>query len=385
MGAPVLADVLGVGALGYGTPGHLNRWRLDDDGTIVEHWDVLQTVPTPSLIDNGMFWIFRRSISPIVPPPVLWSVPAIPLSWRSSRCDTRRMGVAGFMMQLFRQAPDKRQLVRSLALGGKGGNGTITSVDGTELSVRQTGEGDPLVLVHGSLDGIGAFSLVELRLAEDSSVWVYDRRGRGDSGDSEEYSLDREVDDLRAVIAATGAVPHVVAHSFGAVIALQAGLSGVPMRSLVVYEPPVNGEAIDAQQVERIHRAVEEGRIDDAIHDMAQHLAGITDDELAVAMKVPPIRKSLRDGARVVDREIEAIRTCDWSALPVTDVPTLILRGERSDAAVYPTADQTARIAVHAEITTLAGQGHLGHVFAPSAFATTVLEFTCRDPGACRP
>ena len=282
------------------------------------------------------------------------------------------------MVQLFRQAPDKRQLVRSLALGGKGGNRTSTSGDGTELSVRQTGEGDPLVLVHGSLDGIGAFSLVELSLAENHSVWVYDRRGRGGSGDSAEYALDREVDDLRAVITATGGVPHVVAHSYGAVIALQARLSGVPMRSLVVYEPPINGDAIDPQQITDIQLAVDESRLDDAIRDMATQLAGITDDELAIAMKVPPIKKSLRDGARVVGREIEAIRACDWCDVPVTDVPTLILRGERSDAAVYPTDDQTSRIASRAEITTLTGQGHLGHVFAPAAFATTVLEFVDR-------
>jgi pimeloyl-ACP methyl ester carboxylesterase len=235
-----------------------------------------------------------------------------------------------------------------------------------------------LVLVHGSLDGIGAFSLVELPLAEGYSVWVYDRRGRGGSGDSSEYALDREVDDLRAVITATGGVPHVVAHSYGAVVALQARLSGVPMRSLVVYEPPINGQTIDPQQITDIQLAVEEGRIDDAIRDTANRLAGITDDELAIAMKIPPIRKSLRDGVRVVGREIEAVRTCDWSGLPVTDVPTLILRGERSDAAVYPTDDQTSRIASRAEITTLTGQGHLGHVFAPSAFAITVLEFTDR-------
>ncbi len=282
------------------------------------------------------------------------------------------------MVQLFGQAPNKQQLMRSLALGGKGGNRTATSVDGVELSVRQTGNGDPLVLVHGSLDGIGAFSLVELRLAEEYSVWVYDRRGRGGSGDSSEYALDREVDDLSAVITASGGVPHVVAHSYGAVIALQARLGGVPMRSLVVYEPPINGETIDPKQIAGIQLAVDEGRIDDAIRDMATGLAGITGDELAIAMKVPPIRKSLREGARVVGREIEAIRGCEWSALPVTDVPTLILRGERSDAAVYPTNDQASRIASSGEITTLAGQGHLGHVFAPSAFATTVLEFADR-------
>ena len=209
-------------------------------------------------------------------------------------------------------------------------------------------------------------------------MWTYDRRGRGGSGDSAEHSLDLEVGDLRAVIKATGGVPHVVAHSFGAVIALQARLRGVPMRSLVVYEPPINGEGIEPQQIVDIQLAVEQERIDDAIRNMATRLAGITNDELSIAMKVPPIRKSLRDGARVVGREIETIRTCDWSPLPVADVPTLILRGARSDAAVYPTDDQTVLIAPGAEIATLAGQGHLGHVFAPAAFATTVLEFADR-------
>lgn len=282
------------------------------------------------------------------------------------------------MLQLFRQAPNKRQLARSLALGGRGGNRTATSGDGTQLSVRQTGSGYPLVLVHGSLDGIGAFSLVELRLAEDHTVWAYDRCGRGGSGDHSVYALDREVDDLRAVITEAGDVPHVVAHSFGAVIALQAGLRGVPMRSLVVYEPPINGEAIDPKQIAQIQLAVEEGRLDDAIVDMATRLAGITEDELAIAMKVPPIRKSLREGARVVGRELEAICRCDWSALPVGDVPTLVLRGECSGAAVYPTDDQASQIALIGETTALSGQGHLGHVFAPSAFAATVLEFADR-------
>ena len=90
------------------------------------------------------------------------------------------------------------------------------------------------------------------------------------------------------------------------------------------------------------------------------------------------VEVEVSDGAHVVGREVEAIRGCDWSALPVTDVPTLILRGEHSYAAVYPTNDQTSRIASRGEITTLTGQGHLGHVFAPSAFATTMLEFADR-------
>jgi pimeloyl-ACP methyl ester carboxylesterase len=278
------------------------------------------------------------------------------------------------MLELFRQAPDKRQLLRALALGNKGGDRTATSSDGTDLSVRTTGQGPPLVLVHGVLDGIGAFSLVELQLAEKYTVSVYDRRGRGGSGDGPEYSLDREVDDLRAVIAATHDTPHVVAHSFGASIALRAALEGVAMRSLVVYEPPINGDSISAQHLSDIRRAVDDDRLDDAIRTMALQLAGIAPEELSIAMSVPPIRKTLRRGVRVVVRELEAIRSCDWSGLPVTDVATLIINGGRSDAPAYPTEEQRSQIALDADTAELDGQRHLGHVFAPSAFAATVLD-----------
>jgi pimeloyl-ACP methyl ester carboxylesterase len=282
------------------------------------------------------------------------------------------------LLQLFREAPRKGQLLRSLALGNKGGDRTVISTDGTPLSVRKSGDGAPVVIVHGTLDGIGAFSLVELQLAERYSVWVYDRRGRGGSGDTVDHALDREVDDLRAVVSAVGAAPHVLAHSFGAVVALRARLAGVEMRSLTVYEPPINSDAIPAQVISDIRDAVEAGRVDDAIGMMARDLAGITDDELAIAMAVPPVRKRLRDGVRTAPRELDALRACSWDDLPLTGVPTLVLRGERHGSDAYPDAEQAGGIAAGAERATLSGQGHLGHVFAPTAFAVAVRAFLDR-------
>lgn len=295
-----------------------------------------------------------------------------------NECENRPMGVPRFLFQLFRSAPRKGQFLRSLALGNKRGDRSIVSADGTTLSARKTGHGTPVVIVHGTLDGIGAFSFVELQLAERSSVWVYDRRGRGDSGDADEYALDREVDDLRAIVAATGAVPHVVGHSFGAVVALQARSAGVEMRSLVVYEPPINADAIPPERVADIRRAVEERRPDDAIALMARDLAGVTDDELAVAMAVPPVRKRLRDGVRTAPRELDALRSCDWADLPMSGVATLVVRGDRDGSAAYPRSDQLAEIATGAEVATIDGQGHLAHVFAPVEFAATVRSFIDR-------
>lgn len=290
------------------------------------------------------------------------------------------MGVPRFLLQLLRQAPSRTQLLRSLALGSKAGDRTVTSADGTALAARCTGEGVPVVLVHGTLDGIGAFSLVELMLAERHAVWVYDRRGRGGSGDTDAHDVAREVDDLNAVVAATGAVPHVVAHSYGAVVALVAAAGGCEVRSLVLYEPPINRDALPEQRIAEIAGAVADGDVDRAIETMARRLAGITDDELAIAMAVPPVRARLRDGVRVAPRELEALRELDWSgvALPLRDVPVLLLRGGRRGSDAFPRPEQVPGLAAGAEIADLDGQGHLAHVFAPAAFASTIQAFLDR-------
>src|ERR671918_1415171 len=93
---------------------------------------------------------------------------------------------------------------------------TITSADGTTLAARWSGSGSPLVLVHGAIGDLDTFALIEGLLAERHSVWVYSRRGRGGSGDSPDYSLQREVDDVLAVVAAAGYGGRPLGHSWGA-------------------------------------------------------------------------------------------------------------------------------------------------------------------------
>lgn len=111
---------------------------------------------------------------------------------------------------------------------------------------------------------------------------------------------------------------------------------------------------------------------------LTRELAGLTDEERDIAMKVPPVRARLRDGVRRAAREVEAVRTSDWSMLPVTGLPVLVVRGERTDAATYPTAEQAARLAADVEVVTLPGQGHLGNVFAPFTLADTIRSFVDR-------
>ena len=116
---------------------------------------------------------------------------------------------------------------------------TITSTDGTKLAARWSGNGSPMVLVHGALGDLDDFALVEGLLAERHSVWVYSRRGRGGSGDGPDYAVQREVEDVLAVVAAAGDGAHLVGHSFGAVCCLFAATRSPSLRSLVLYEPPL--------------------------------------------------------------------------------------------------------------------------------------------------
>ena len=289
------------------------------------------------------------------------------------------MGLPAHLLRLFREAPNKRRFIRSLALGSKGGNQTAISADGTELSLRRSGSGSPMVLVHGTLDGMNTFSMVEPALAEHHEVTVYDRRGRGGSSDGSEYDLEREVDDLEAVLSTYERPAHVIAHSFGAVVAMKAALRGTQMASLVLYEPPMNGDRIPNDVAAAIEAAVEDGRPDDAIRLMASDLAGVSDAEVQIALAVPPVRKMLRDGTTTAPRELRALGTLSWDELPISDVPVRFLCGEHSDAPAYPDTGQFSVVSPRADVVTLAGQTHLAHSMDPNRFVEKVLDFTSRS------
>src|SRR5260370_21101604 len=107
---------------------------------------------------------------------------------------------------------------------------TITSPDGTTIAYDRTGAGEPLVLVGGAFSYRRYPAQVKLAelLAARFTVYSYDRRGRGDSGDTAPYAVEREIEDLAAVIGAAGGRAHVWGLSSGAVLALEAPAAGVP-------------------------------------------------------------------------------------------------------------------------------------------------------------
>jgi len=113
---------------------------------------------------------------------------------------------------------------------------TVTSADGTTIAYDRAGAGEPVVLVAGAFSYRrypGQVKLAEL-LSARFTVYNYDRRGRGDSGDTQPYAIEREIEDLAAVIGAAGGEAHVWGLSSGAVLALEAAAAGLPIRKLAV-------------------------------------------------------------------------------------------------------------------------------------------------------
>jgi pimeloyl-ACP methyl ester carboxylesterase len=118
----------------------------------------------------------------------------------------------------------------------------VRSADGTPIAVDRSGNGPPLVVVVGAFCDRSTTRPLAALLESSYTVYAYDRRGRGDSGDAETYAVEREVEDLDAVVAKTGVAPYVYGHSSGGALALEAAARGLSMRKIAVYEPPYAGD-----------------------------------------------------------------------------------------------------------------------------------------------
>src|SRR5919106_5798448 len=113
----------------------------------------------------------------------------------------------------------------------------VTSKDGTSIAYDRLGSGPAVILVGGAFVDRSENAPLAAELAEGFTVYNYDRRGRGDSGDTLPYAVEREVEDIAAVIEAAGGSAHLYGTSSEAVLAMEAAASGLPIRKLAMWEP----------------------------------------------------------------------------------------------------------------------------------------------------
>src|SRR5512136_3089047 len=145
----------------------------------------------------------------------------------------------------------------------------VTSKDGTPIAFGKTGHGPAIILVSGALGDRSAAAPLTPLLSPHFTVLAYDRRGRGDSGDTAPYAVEREVEDIDALVTEAGGSAFVYGHSSGAVLALEAAARGLAITRLALYEPPFivdnSHPPVSADYVARLNQLVAAGRRGDAV------------------------------------------------------------------------------------------------------------------------
>jgi pimeloyl-ACP methyl ester carboxylesterase len=146
----------------------------------------------------------------------------------------------------------------------------VTSSDGTPIAFDRLGDGLPVIVVGGALCDRAVTRPTAEELAKHFAVINYDRRGRGDSGDTAPYAVEREIEDLGALIADAGGTASVYGHSSGAGLALRAAAHGLPIAKLVLHDPPYTPDGDDEKRaareyVGRLGAALSEGRRGEAV------------------------------------------------------------------------------------------------------------------------
>lgn len=251
------------------------------------------------------------------------------------------------------------------------------SKDGTVIAYERLGSGPALVLVDGALcsRGFGPGPKLAPLLARQFTVYLYDRRGRGASGDTPPYSKAREIEDLSAVVAAAGGSAAALGLSSGAALALEAAAAGVGITHLVAYEPPyvaVDGsESVDHQA--ELARLVAAGKRSAAVRYFMADMVGMP-RVIAWLMRMLPMWSKLTAVAHTLPYDAAVMGS--WSVPTHTasavKAPTLAMSGEKSPAVLREAARRFAAAVpggVHRE---LAGQTHN---VRPDALVPAVVAF----------
>lgn len=242
---------------------------------------------------------------------------------------------------------------------------TVRSRDGTTIVYDRLGEGPPLILVDGAFcsRSFGPMPKLAPLLAPHFTVFTYDRRARGDSGDTAPYAVEREIEDIEALIAAAGGSAFVYAISSGAALALRAAASGLKIKQLALYEPPFmvgdKGHRPPADHQAQLTRMIASGRRGDAVTFYMKDIIGMP-GLLVAAFRLFPMWSKLKavapslpyDSAIMGDFSLPTKR-----AASVT-IPTLVISGEKTFPVLRQAATRLAEAIPGAQSRTLARQTH---------------------------
>ncbi len=256
----------------------------------------------------------------------------------------------------------------------------VRSRDSVAISVQKAGSGPALLLIHGSLlNGSISWGPVLPKLAEQFTVYAMDRRGRAPSGDAKQYSISNEVDDIAAVLETIGGPVVVLAHSYGALVSLDALDRLKTVSHLILYEPPVTLQSVETDVVANLERALDVGDREQLVTTFLRDQVRVPPERIA-KMDSSPIWPIVLQISPTLPRESRAVITYRPSTerLANCKIPTTMLLGSETVGLLRDAAFFVRDAIPGCRMIVLEGQGHGANLDAPEWFASKILQIARR-------
>jgi pimeloyl-ACP methyl ester carboxylesterase len=259
----------------------------------------------------------------------------------------------------------------------------VTSKDGTTIAYDRLGSGPPLILVDGALcyRAMGPNPPLAKLLADRFTVYTYDRRGRGESSNGAVYAVQREVEDIEALIGEAGGSAHLYGISSGAVLALEASQAGLPVRKLALYEAPFmvddTRKPVPADYLGRLNRMLAEDQRGAAVKHFMKNAVGLPGWLVALFGLMPGWSKT-KAAAHTLPYDAMILGdTVSCKPLPMgrwaaVKAATLVISGGKSPQWIRNANAELAAVLPNARHSTLVGQTHM---VKPAVLAPMLEEF----------
>jgi pimeloyl-ACP methyl ester carboxylesterase len=256
------------------------------------------------------------------------------------------------------------------------------SADGTAIGYYKSGDGSPLLLVHGLLGDHSRWDALRHHLEQHFTVYAMDRRGRGASGDNQNYDIAREFEDVAAVVDAIaqthGSSVDVYGSSGGACYAVGAAKLTTNIMRLVLFEPPTAGlmQLLPADLVDGLNTLLESGDREGVLRTAYREVVRLSEAEIE-KLRAQPVWQNRIAAAHTVPRElgIPPERLFDPEQAASVTVPSLILVGDATPGPFQASSKTVASALPDARVSILEGQHHGAEMFAPDVVAGAILPF----------
>jgi pimeloyl-ACP methyl ester carboxylesterase len=256
---------------------------------------------------------------------------------------------------------------------------TVRSKDGTSIAYNRSGIGPALILVHGTAGSYIRWASILPALEPHFSVYALNRRGRGESGDAETYAIEREFEDVAALVEAIEEPVYLLGHSYGAICALEAARLTSNIHKLVLYEAPILGPGITMYPeglIDRLEELLAAGKREDLLMTFIRELLRMPASEQAL-FRASPFWPARVAAAHTLPRELRSHEQYrpEPDRFKTLTVPTLLMVGGDSPSFFKAPIETLSRTLPNNQVAVLPGQQHVAMDTAPELFTREVLAF----------